>query len=150
MKNLSLLLLVMVFLFSCDRVKQETKHVINKSGETVGKASTEFFEGVSEGVDKTLQCEIVLSEELKRKGLQTGKFSIESDSAGGSNNMLTLYLIFNKPLKDTLLAKAFDKTGLEIGRAKAFASAQANDAKYIDFKFDKRTYIEVRSKITIE
>jgi len=32
----------------------------------VGETATEFFEGVAEGVDKTLECEIVLSDDLKK------------------------------------------------------------------------------------
>ena len=32
----------------------------------MGETATEFFEGVAEGVDKTLECEIVLSDDLKK------------------------------------------------------------------------------------
>jgi hypothetical protein len=67
-----------------------------------------------------------------------------------SNNLLTLYLIFEKDLKTTLTAKVFDKNGLEEGRAKIEISGNAGEASYYDFSFDKRTYIEVKSKIILE
>jgi len=151
MKQLiTILTLLAVLTISCNRVKDKTKETINQSGEAVGKTATEFFEGVSEGVDKTLQCEISLSQDLQDKGLSTGKFSIENDTTGGHNNTLTLYLIFDKDFKAPLTVKAFDKSGLEIGRSKIEIENKAGEAGYFDFVFDKRTYIEVRSKILIE
>ncbi|GAB5526697.1 MAG: hypothetical protein Roseis2KO_45690 [Roseivirga sp.] len=151
MKNLTILLsLLICFTLSCNKVKNKTKDVINKSGEVVGKGASEFVEGVSEGIDRTLDCEIKLSAELTDRGLQTGKFSIENQSQGGENNQLTLYIILDKDFDGSLLVKAFDKRGLEVGRSKLLVSGKAGDASYYDFAFDKRTYIEVKSKITIE
>ncbi len=139
-----------MFAFSCDRVKEKTKETLNKSGETIGEGATEFFEGVSEGVDRTLQCEINLSKNLLNQGLSTGKFSIEDSKTRGENNVLVLYLIFEDDFKNTLIAKAYDKKNLETGRAKIEVEAKAGDAGYYDFIFDERTYIEVKSKITID
>lgn len=151
MKGFFLLLLpLIVLLSSCGRVKKETKEVINKSGEVVGKSATEFFEGVSEGVDKTLQCEIALSPLLSDKGVRTGKFSIGNDSDGGQNNRLSLYLIFEKDFSEEIFVKIMDKQGVETGRARLQIEEKAGNAKYFDFSFDKRTYIEVKSKIIIE
>jgi hypothetical protein len=144
------LFLLLALAVSCGKIKEKAKESINKGGETVGKTATEFFEGVSEGIDKTLQCEISLSQALQDKGIKTGKFSIENDPNGGKNNLLTLYLIFEKDLKTPLTAKAFDKNGLEVGRAKVEVTSNAGDASYYDFAFDKRTCIEVKSKIILE
>ncbi|MBL4652757.1 MAG: hypothetical protein JKY53_07805 [Flavobacteriales bacterium] len=148
-KTYILLSLLSILTISCDTVKKKTKDTINKSGEVVGKTATEFFEGISEGVDRTLQCSIELSQNIVSKGLKTGKFSIESDSIG-TNNRLTLYLIFDENFNDSLLVKVFDKKGLEIGRTKMNVAGKKGDANYFDFIFDKRTYIEVKSKVTIE
>lgn len=145
-----LTLALAVVIFSCNRVKEKTKETINEGGEVIGKTATEFFEGVSEGVDKTLQCEMNLSQPLMEKGLKTGKFSINNDTSGGENNLLTLYLIFDKDFNGDISLRAFDKNGLEIGRTKMNVNGKAGEAKYYDFYFDKRTYIEVKSKITIE
>ena len=150
MKNkLGIIVLLSLMIISCNRIKEGAKHTVNKGGEAVGETATEFFEGVSEGVDKTLECEITLSPALVKRGLSLGKTSIE-DSPGGKNNQLILYIIFDHNFNDTLMARVYDKKGLEIGRTRLAVSGKANDAGYFDFIFDKRTYIEVRSKIVIE
>ena len=51
-----------------------------------------FFDGVSEGVDKTLDCEITLSKELLNKGLKKGVYNVESQPIGVKNKLI-LYLI---------------------------------------------------------
>ena len=150
MKQILTLLLLILFAFvSCGRVKEKAKEGINKGGEMVGGTATEFFEGVSEGIGKTLQCEIVLSQELQNKGVRTGKFSIDNFE-GGKNNLLVLYLIFDNDFNSSITAKVFDKNGLEIGRTKLDIENKAGNAGYYDFAFDKRTYIEVKSKIQLE
>ena len=134
---------------SCGRIKEKTKETISKGGETVGKAATEFFGGIVEGIDKTLQCEVSLSNSLIDKGLKTGKFVIEN-AAGGRNNQLTIYLIFEKDFMSPVTAMAFDKNGLEIGRAKIEVKGKADETGYFDFIFDRRSYIELKSKIVLE
>jgi len=143
-------LVTLITLTSCDWVKDKTKKTINKSGEIAGKTATEFVGGVAEGIDKTLQCEIVLSSILQEKGMATGKFSIENDSVGGENNLLIVYVIFNKDFKKEVVVKAMDKNGLENGRSKVLIEGKAGEANYIDFRFDKRTNIESKSKLIFE
>lgn len=150
MKKLSILTILLFTFLACDKVKEKTKQTINEGGEVVGKTATEFVEGVSEGIDKTLECKIELQPSVSSLGLKTGTFAIKSDSSAGKNNLLTIYFIFDKDFKKEVLVKAFDKSGLEVGRAKQMIIAKAGDAKYFDFKFDTRTYIEAKSKITIE
>jgi len=145
MKHFISFLVALILLGSCGRVKE----TINKSGETVGKTATEFFEGLSEGIDKTLQCDLSLSESLTDNGLKTGKFMIEN-AEDGRNNQLTVYIIFEKDFKASVSAKAFDKNGLEVGRAKIDVEGKVDEARYFDFIFDRRTYIEVKSKIILE
>jgi len=149
-KRVPIFIILSFLILSCEGVKQKTKETLNKGGETVGETATEFLEGVSEGIDKTLQCEIVLSQALQDNGLHTGKFSIENSTTGGENNVLVLYIIFNNDFKATLTAKAFDKKGLEIGRSKVAVEGKASDAGYYDFAFDTQTYLEVKSKINLE
>jgi hypothetical protein len=140
---------VLLFLMSCNRIANKTKEGINRGGEVVGETATEFFEGVSEGVDKTLECEILLSKNLKSKGLKTGAYDIESQPIG-NNNKLTLYIIFNQDFSSEVIAKAYNKNKLEIGRAKTTILGKKGDAGYFDFEFDKRTDIGFRNTITIE
>ena len=94
--NLCFAIIILIALTSCNGIANKTKKGINKGGEVVGETATEFFEGVSEGVGKTLECDIKLSKQLVNKGLKTGVYQINSD-VDGNNNQLTLYLIFNMP-----------------------------------------------------
>lgn len=140
---------LLTLLMSCNRIANKTKEGINKGGEVVGETATEFFEGVSEGVDKTLECDIILSENLLEQGLKTGVYDIKSQPIG-NNNKLTIYLIFNKDFEQEIMAKAFNKNGLEIGRVKTLVSGKKNDAAYFDFNFDDRTDIGFRNKIILQ
>ena len=47
-------------------------------------------------------------------------------------------------------AKVFDKSDLEIRRSKIDVEGKADEAGYFDFVFDKRSYIEAKSKIVLE
>lgn len=99
---------------ACDRVKEKTKAAINKGGETVGKGSSEFFSGVSEGIDQTFQCKVEVDKQLADQGISHGKFKIES-SKDASNNQLTIYIIFDRDFNNSVTAKVFDKNGQEHG-----------------------------------
>ena len=142
--------LVLLAFLSCERVKNKTQETINAGGEAVGKSATEFVEGVSEGIDKTLEAKIKLSPNLIKNGLSTGKFEITDNPLGGNDNLLTLYLIFNQDFDGILRVKVFDKNGLETGRAKLEVKGIKGDANYFDFTFGNRVEIEARSLIVVE
>jgi hypothetical protein len=150
MKQFCVFIALLFILGSCNKVKQKTKETINEGGEVIGKTATEFVEGVSEGVDQTLECTLDVSAKLKEKGISTGKYSILKDSTGSQKNLLVVYIIFNNDFNNPILAKVFNKEGLETGRKKIDVSGAPGDAKYFDFQFEKRTDIEHRSKITLE
>ncbi|MFN5325023.1 MAG: hypothetical protein ACK5C5_08905 [Bacteroidota bacterium] len=149
MKNVCLLCIIFLFLSCGDNIKEEAQETLNKGGELVGETATEVLEGIREGMDQSLECELILSDPLIQDGVAAGKFEVASDSIGGTNNVLTVYLIFNKDFSDTIHAKAFSKKNLEIGRSLVVVTAKAGDAAYYDFNFDKRTYIEVKSRIEL-
>ncbi|MDG5491921.1 hypothetical protein [Psychroserpens sp. SPM9] len=148
--SIYIVVLALFTLVSCERVKTKTQETINAGGEVVGKSATEFVEGVSEGIDKTLEAKLKLSPELQKKGVKTGKFTIADNPQGGNDNMLTLYIIFDKDYDDIMFVKVFDKNGLETGRAKLEVKGAKGDANYFDFTFNERTEIEYRSLIVIE
>jgi hypothetical protein len=104
---------------------------------------------VAEGVDKTLQSELLISDDLQALGLSNGKYEIARQDTG-SDNRLELYLIFAEDFDDTLIVKAFDKNDQEIGRSTQTVSGTKDEAKYFDFDFDKRTVIESKSKLFVE
>lgn len=150
MKKLKISLLSLSLLMACHSVEDKTKKVINRSGEVIGKGATEFANGISKGVDKTLQCKLSLSETLQQNGLKTGNFSIETDSSGTHRNKLVVYFIFEKDLNQPLLFKVYDNKGLESGRSSLMLNGKAGEAKYVDVVFDPRTDIESRNSITIQ
>lgn len=143
-------LTILAALFTaCNDITTKAKNTINKTGEKVGQTATEFIEGVTEGVEKSLQRKVELSDSLKAKGLSLGNTSITNDTVG-SNNKLTVYFIFNKTFSDTVFAKVYNKNNVEIGRSKLLVTGAKKDAKYVDFIFDKRTYIEVKSTVVLD
>lgn len=144
MKKYVLLLLFGFVILSC----QKAKETVNKSGEIVGKSATEFIGGVSEGIDKSLECELILSEDLKQKQISTGKFFIE-DGQIGKSNKLVVYFIFEEDFSNEVSFKVNDKKGLETGRAKILIEGKKGEASYFDVPFDNRTIIESKSKIYI-
>ncbi len=51
---------------SCDRAKKKTKETVNKKGEVVAKTGSEFLNGISRGIEKTFQNDVVFSDQLKK------------------------------------------------------------------------------------
>ncbi|AFM04838.1 hypothetical protein Fleli_2473 [Bernardetia litoralis DSM 6794] len=149
-KIILFLLTSIIFISSCNKIKSKAKETIKQGGKTVGETASDFFEGVSEGIEKNLKSEIVLSQSLDKKGLEIGSYSVENQGIGNNDNKLILYLIFNKNFDDTLLVKVFNKNNLEVGRTKLAIQNEANNAKHYNFVFDKRTHIDSKSKITLE
>ncbi|SFQ50952.1 hypothetical protein [Flavobacterium akiainvivens] len=144
---------VIALVLSCNDMKQKTKDTLNKGGEAVGEIATEVGEGISEGIDRTLESKVVLSNELIEKGLKVGKFQIESDSVNNpkaNNNKLTIYIATEKAFVGVVTVKVSDKKGTEFGRKQLQISSMADDAAYYDVVFDPRTNIETRSTIEIQ
>lgn len=141
--KLYFILLVLPILMSCNRAKQETENVVNKTGQIIGKGASQFIGGMGEGIDKTFQCKITLSDSIKLKGLSTGKYEV-------SDSILTIYLLFDKDFNKTIQVTVTDKNGLEYGRTLLIVTAKKGDAHFFDFKFDRRTKIESKSNFKME
>lgn len=149
MKYFMLILSITLLSVSCNRVKNKANDTINKGGEVVGESATNLIEGISEGVEKSLDCEIIISDELKAKGISTGTYSIKNHDLGGHKNLLLLYVIFEKDFRGDIMAKAFNKQGQENGRKKQRVEGRKGDARYIKFPFEEHTRIEAKSKIEL-
>lgn len=139
---------------SCsDNAKQKTKDTLNKSSEAVGEFATEVGEGISEGIDRTLESKLVVSDALAEKGIKIGKFQIESDSVNNpkkNDNKLSIYIVTEKDFNGALTVKVSDKKGTEFGRKQLQLNSKAGNAAYYDVVFDPRTDIERRSTIEIQ
>jgi hypothetical protein len=144
-----LLIILTLALASCNWAKQKTKETVNKTGEVVGKTGSEFVSGVSKGIEKTFQNEVVFSDQLKQKGLHTGKIIINSTDAA-TDNVLTTYLIFDDNIDQDITIKVISDEGQEYGRVTQHVTGQKGEAKYFDFVFDKRTNIDGKGKLIID
>ena len=144
-----ILIILTLTICSCNWAKQKTKETVNKTGEVAGKAGSEFVDGVSKGVENTFRNEVVISDALKDKGIETGRISIHSTDSS-SDNVLTTYLIFNKDFEQEIKVKVMNELGQEYGRQAQNIKGKAGEAKYIDFVFDKRTNLDGKSKISFE
>jgi hypothetical protein len=144
-----LFLLLMVSLLSCNWAKTKAKDTVNEAGQVAGKAGSEFVNGVAKGIEKTFQNEVVLSDDLKMKGVKTGKIIIHgSDST--DNNILSVYFIFDKDFNQSITIKVISNEGQEYGRLTQVVTGRQGEAKYLDYIFDKRTNIDGRGKLQIE
>lgn len=137
--------LVLFALASCNNAHEK----INDVGERVGEATGEMVQKVTTGVENALELKVEFSDLLKQSKISTGKI-ILADSEGGTDNLVSIYLVHPSAFKGTLTLKAFDNKGLELGRASASVSANKNDAAYVDFLFDKRTNIDFNSKLILD
>lgn len=134
-------------MFSCR--PSSVKEKINKAGDVAGQTAGEFFEGVTKGVQKAFDVNIDLPENLKAKGIEFGKSTISSDTVG-SDNLLNLYVIFNKDFKGEFTAKVMDDKSKEMGRARTEISGKKGEAKFFMFHFDEKTNIDSKNKIVVE
>lgn len=148
MKAASLLAFFCLVCFSCDRAKDMAKDTLHKGGEIVGKAGSEIADGVRKGVEESFSVAVDASPSLKEKGLQFGKIMVTGTDST-SDNILTVYIIFDKRFSGTLTAKAIDKNGLEFGRSAVMVSSDSGDAKFVDFIFDRRTDISREDRMVV-
>ncbi|MEH6536039.1 MAG: hypothetical protein V7719_06580 [Psychroserpens sp.] len=93
---------------------------------------------------------VELSVELLKKGVKLKSSVIKDSPAGGSNNLLTLQLIFENDFKDVIYIKVIDKTDGKGKRAKLEVEGQNGRVDNYDFIFGKSVQIEVNSLILVE
>ncbi len=142
------LLILLVFAISCSRVSEKVEDKLDSGAEKVGKTATDLVNSIDKGIMKGSAISIAISDDLKKNGLSSGKYYI-SDK-GGSENMISIYLISDNNIDRTLKLKLFDKNGLEMGRLQKNIKQQAGQAGYHDFIFDARVSFEDKSKLVIE
>ncbi len=61
-----------------------------------------------------------------------------------------MYLIFDNNFNKKVTLKVFDEDGQEYGRITQLINGEKNEAKYVDFVFDKRTNIDGKGKVSFE
>jgi len=137
-------------IISCNWIKDKSKETINKSGEIVSKSGSEFVNGISEGIEKSFQNKINISQKLQESGLKNGVVKINQNDSTFSNNILSIYFIFEKDLNQNVTLKLINSENLEYGRITENIEGKAGESKYIDFTFEPRIVIEDKGEIIIE
>jgi hypothetical protein len=136
-------------LSSCNWAKDKTKKTLNKGGEIVGKAGSEVAEGISKGVEETFTISIEKSKRLDSSGIKLGRVSI-SGTDSSTDNVVSVYLIFDQKYTGIIMAKAIGQDGLEFGRTSVNISADLNEARFVDFIFDRRTNLDRNDHLILE
>ncbi len=75
-----------------------------------------------------------LSQSLKDAGVSATVAKQEAPSVAGEKN-ISVYLVAERELNATLLAKAFNKADMEIGRCVTAVNFDVDDARYVRFTF---------------
>jgi hypothetical protein len=149
-KQMKKLLITLLFaqttLLSCQTDAGNEK--LADAGETVGKSAATIAKSVKSGIEKATKIKIDISENLKTRGLSTGKITL--GNKGGRHNVLNVYMIFDKKMNRNVTMKVLDAEGLELGRTKVLVKGEPGDAKFVDFVFDTRTNIDRDNKIVME
>lgn len=148
MKIFLLTAISIISLSACNYAKDKTKEAINKTGEITSIAASEFADGLEKGVKKSYKNKIEIGKNLSDK-IKTGKVIINS-SANATDNILSVYIIYEADFEGTVTAKIFDETDSEYARTRAILKGKKNEARYTDFTFDNRTNIDGKSKIIFE
>jgi len=150
MKKLLLLGAVLTLAIACkEETEDKARDVINEGGKAVKETTDKVVDEVSSHFEDSRGCTIAVSEQMKEKGIGTGKFYIEKDSVTKKYNKLVIYLINDKNYSGVVNFKVADKDGVETGRTSLNVDTKNGTAGYRDVIFDSRTDIEPKSTISI-
>ncbi len=134
----------MLVLTACE---SNDSRVARQAGSEVGKTVTEFASGVREGIGSRTTVAVDLSKDLADRGLSK---TISRSLGPGAPKGFTIYLMAKSKLSVTLVARAMTSDGLEIGRSRETVSFDADEAKYVTFKFPAEMDAALVAKYSIE
>lgn len=117
--------------------------VAKQAGSKVGETLTDFATGVGKGVDKQLGVEVEIAKDLSDLG-------ITKTVSKAKPHGFSIYLVASKPLNGTLVAKALNKDGQEIGRSAIEIDFTADDAKYVSFAFQEDMDTQLVEKYALD
>jgi hypothetical protein len=150
MKSIVIVSLFIGFvLTSCNWAKDKTKDTLHKGGEIVGKAGSEVVDGVAKGVEDSFANIVEASTRITGNGIKLGRVTVNGTDST-TDNIVSVYLIFDKHFEGKITAKALDNNGLEFGRVTMDIVADSGQAKFVDFEFDRRTNIDRNDRVRLE
>ena len=117
-----------------DALKSDGKEAIASASEGIG----EVVKGANSGFDKSFTGAEISIDSISADFLQVGRTQKSYANTEGVKKV-SVYLIAKKDFTGTVRLKAFDDSGLEIGRSNMDIEIEYDDAKFFDFIFDDRT-----------
>ena len=106
-----------------------------KVGEKLGQQATDFTKGIGKGIDQQMVVHASLSPQVQAIGLTN---TIAKSLGIGSTNGFSIYLIASQNVSNSLIARALNADGIEVGRSKKLVVMQKNDAAYVTFVFEEQ------------
>ncbi len=121
----------------CDK-KDES--IAMKAGEKIGQQVTDFTKGVGKGIDQKMMVQVSLSPQVQALGLTN---TIAKSLGLGGTNGISVYFIASQSISNTLVVKALNWEGVEVGRARKLVVMQKDDATYVTFSFEDQMDMQI-------
>lgn len=132
MKCITVIGVAAIFLVGCGK---RDDGIAKKAGEVIGQQVTDFTKGIGKGYDQKMMVQVSLTPEVQALGLTN---TIAKSLGAGSTNGISIYFIASQGVTNTLVARALNAEGVEVGRAKKSVAIQKDDAAYVTFNFDEQ------------
>jgi len=130
MKYIMIISLIGALLTGCGK---KDDGIAKRTGEAIGQQVTDFTKGVGKGIDQKMMVQVSLSPQVQVLGLSN---TIAKSLGIGSTNGIAIYFIASESVSNTLVARALNASGVEVGRAKKLVVMQKDDASYVTFNFE--------------
>jgi len=137
MKHVMIIGLLAALLMGCD-TKDDS--IAMKAGEKIGQQVTDFTKGVGKGIDQKMMVQVSLSPQVQALGLTN---TIAKSLGIGGTNGISVYFIASQSISNTLVARALNGEGVEVGRARKLVFLQKDDATYITFNFEDQMDMQI-------
>ncbi len=121
----------------------------------LGQGVGDVLKGVAKGLDASLgSLPVEVSASLTERGVKAeraGQRGAVGRDQGDEpkQEVIAVYLIYERPFAGTLRLRALEKDGREVGRATANVDAPAGAAAYVDFSFDGRTPLKLVDRVEL-
>jgi hypothetical protein len=131
LKQITLVCLMLTLVAGCGK---KGDGLANQAGESVGRHLTDFTKGVGKGIDQKMAVAVSLRPEVLSLGLTK---TIAKSLGLASSNGISVYFVASQNVSNTLVARALNAEGAEIGRSRKLVVLAKDDAAYVAFEFDK-------------
>jgi hypothetical protein len=122
-----------------------------EAAASVSEGAGEVLKGGSSGFDKSLvKVTVEADKVLIDKGIEVSRAARLPELNSKGQEGITVYVICNKTFGGTLLMKAYDASGEEVGRSSAALKGGVDSAQYVNFYFDNRTPLNVVKKYSLK